>query len=58
MAQCLEGREPQKGRYRQFHQINLENIGEKSPYLDFEIILIAYNLLIELGIDKNNSNLF
>ena len=43
---------PQKGRYRQFHQINLENMGEKSPYLDFEIILIANNLLNELGIDK------
>ena len=48
---------PQKGRYRQFHQINLENIGEKSPYLDFEIILIAYNLLIELGIDKKQFKL-
>ena len=48
---------PQKGRYRQFHQINLENMGEKSPYLDFEIILIAYNLLIELGIDKKQFKL-
>ena len=48
---------PQKGRYRQFHQINLENIGEKSPYLDFEIILIANNLLNELGIDKKHFKL-
>ena len=48
---------PQKGRYRQFHQINLENLGEKSPYLDFEIILIAYNLLNELGIDKKQFKL-
>ena len=48
---------PQKGRYRQFHQINLENMGEKSPYLDFEIILIASNLLNELGIDKKNFKL-
>ena len=48
---------PQKGRYRQFHQINLENMGEKSPYLDFEIILIANNLLNELGIDKKNFKL-
>jgi histidyl-tRNA synthetase len=48
---------PQKGRYRQFHQINLENIGEKSPYLDFEIILIASNLLNELGIDKKHFKL-
>jgi len=48
---------PQKGRYRQFHQINLENMGEKSPYLDFEIILIAYNLLNELGINKKQFKL-
>jgi len=48
---------PQKGRYRQFNQINLENMGEKSPYLDFEIILIAYNLLNELGIDKGQFKL-
>ena len=48
---------PQKGRYRQFHQINLENMGEKSPYLDFEIILIANNLLNELGINKKNFKL-
>ena len=48
---------PQKGRYRQFHQIDLENMGEKSPYLDFEIILIASNLLNELGIDKKHFKL-
>ena len=48
---------PQKGRYRQFHQINLENMGEKSPYIDFEIIAIAYNLLNELGIDKKHFKL-
>ena len=48
---------PQKGRYRQFHQINLENMGEKSPYLDFEIIFIASNLLNELGINKKHFKL-
>ena len=41
---------PQKGRYRQFHQINIENIGEKSSYIDFEIILIASTILKELGL--------
>ena len=48
---------PQKGRYRQFHQINIENMGEKSPYIDFEIILIAHNLLNELGINKDQFKL-
>ena len=44
---------PQKGRYRQFHQINIESIGEKSPYVDFELILIAKLLFDDLGIKDN-----
>ena len=48
---------PQKGRYRQFHQINIENIGEKSPYVDFEMIMIANNLLKEIGVEKKNFRL-
>ena len=48
---------PQKGRYRQFHQINIETIGEKSPYIDFEIILVARLLLDELGVIKNKYKL-
>ena len=48
---------PQKGRYRQFHQINIENIGEKSSYIDFEIILIASTILKELGLEVNQYKL-
>jgi histidyl-tRNA synthetase len=48
---------PQKGRYRQFHQINIETIGEKSPYIDFELILVARLLLDELGVIKNKYKL-
>ena len=48
---------PQKGRYRQFHQINIETIGEKSPYIDFELILVARLLLDELGVSKNKYKL-
>ncbi len=48
---------PQKGRYRQFHQINIENIGEKSPYIDFEVILIATKLFKKLGLKKNQFKL-
>ena len=48
---------PQKGRYRQFHQINIENIGEKSSYIDFEIILIASTILKELGLGVNQYKL-
>ncbi len=39
---------PQSGRYRQFHQFNLEVIGEESPIIDTQIIQIFYNILTEL----------
>lgn len=41
---------PQAGRYRQFHQFNLEVIGEKNPVVDTQIIQIFYNILRELKI--------
>ncbi|MDD4661933.1 MAG: histidine--tRNA ligase [Candidatus Pacebacteria bacterium] len=43
---------PQAGRYRQFWQIGFELIGDASPVLDAETILIAYNLLKDLGFKK------
>lgn len=46
---------PQKGRQRQFHQINFEIFGEDNLFCDVEIILLAINLLKELNIiDKVN----
>ena len=42
---------PQAGRYRQFSQFNLENIGEASPVADSELILIAYNFFRELQVE-------
>ena len=48
---------PQKGRYRQFNQINIENIGERSSYTDFEIIYIASILLKEIGIKSTEYKL-
>jgi histidyl-tRNA synthetase len=42
---------PQKGRYRQFHQIGLECFGDASPLVDVECIALAHSLLIRLGLD-------
>ena len=42
---------PQAGRYRQFSQFNLENIGEPSPVADAELIAIAYYFFRELQIE-------
>ncbi|MEG8946968.1 histidine--tRNA ligase [Rosettibacter firmus] len=41
---------PQAGRLRQFHQFGAEAIGSNSPYLDAEMIIIAYSILKKLGL--------
>ncbi|MFH1890777.1 MAG: histidine--tRNA ligase [Candidatus Kuenenbacteria bacterium] len=41
---------PQAGRFRQFHQLDLEAIGSDSPVLDAQLIIIAYRLLESLGL--------
>ncbi len=41
---------PQKGRYRQFHQIDAEIIGAGEPQADVELLAMADQLLRELGI--------
>lgn len=41
---------PQKGRYRQFHQIGAEIIGEKDPVLDAENIHMAVKILNDCGL--------
>ncbi|WP_305097345.1 histidine--tRNA ligase [Croceibacterium aestuarii] len=41
---------PQKGRYRQFHQIDAEIIGAAEPQADVELLALADQLLKELGI--------
>jgi histidyl-tRNA synthetase len=44
---------PQKGRQRQFHQINFEVFGEENAYCDVEAILLASLILKDLGaLDK------
>ena len=41
---------PQKGRYRQFHQIDVEALGFKGPDVDAEQILMCRALLRDLGL--------
>jgi histidyl-tRNA synthetase len=42
---------PQAGRYRQFTQIDAEAIGSDSPLVDAELILLAHDILAELGVE-------
>jgi len=41
---------PQKGRYRQFHQIGVEVFGLEGPDIDAEILLLSARILRELGL--------
>jgi histidyl-tRNA synthetase len=41
---------PQKGRYRQFHQIDAEVLGAAEPQADVELLAFADLLLKELGV--------
>lgn len=42
---------PQKGRLRQFHQLDIEVLGSENPLLDTELISLAALLFSELGIN-------
>ncbi len=50
MGPMFRHERPQKGRYRQFHQLGVEAFGIKGPELDVELILICARLWRELGI--------
>ena len=48
---------PQKGRYRQFHQIDAEAIGYAGPDVDAELILISARIWRRLGLARLSLNL-
>ncbi len=43
---------PQKGRYRQFHQFDVEALGYEGPDVDAELIIMSARLWRRLGIDR------
>lgn len=43
---------PQKGRYRQFHQVSVEAVGFSGPDVDVELIALAARLWRRLGITR------
>ena len=43
---------PQKGRYRQFHQFNVEALGYPGPDVDAELIIMSARMWRRLGISK------
>lgn len=43
---------PQKGRQRQFHQVNFEYFGGQSHFIDFELIALANDFLQKIGLQN------
>jgi histidyl-tRNA synthetase len=41
---------PQRGRYRQFDQVNIEVLGVDDPYLDVEVIALGWRFYAALGL--------
>ncbi len=41
---------PQKGRLRQFHQMSVEVLGTDKPWLDADVMAMAWQILRELGL--------
>ena len=50
MGPMFRHERPQRGRYRQFHQIGAEVLGFGGPEVDAELILLAHDLWKELGL--------
>ena len=50
MGPMFRHERPQKGRYRQFHQVGIEALGFSGPDCDAEIILMMRSLWREIGL--------
>ncbi len=52
MGAMFRRERPQKGRYRQFHQVGIEALGFADPDIDAEMIAMCADLWRELGISE------
>ena len=51
MGPMFRHERPQKGRYRQFHQVGVEALGYAGPDIDAELLLMCARLWDDLGLD-------
>ena len=54
MGPMFRRERPQKGRFRQFHQINVELFGDDKPQSDVEVILMLIQFLASAGLTELN----
>ncbi len=52
MGPMFRHERPQRGRYRQFHQIGAEVLGFQGPEIDAEVILLAHDLWKAIGLKE------
>lgn len=52
MEKVWRGESPQRGRYREFWQCDVDIVGTKSPLADAEIIIVIFTTLRNLGFEK------
>jgi histidyl-tRNA synthetase len=52
MGPMFRHEKPQKGRFRQFHQIDVEAVGYAGPDIDAEVILLVARFWKRLGLDR------
>jgi len=43
---------PQRGRFRQFDQVGIEVLGVEDPYIDIEVIALAWDFFAKLGLQQ------
>ncbi|MDD7804662.1 MAG: histidine--tRNA ligase [Endozoicomonas sp. (ex Botrylloides leachii)] len=55
MGPMFRHERPQKGRYRQFHQVSVETFGMKGPDIEAELILLTARLWKQLGLSAHIS---
>ncbi len=49
IGQCFRYEKPQKGRGREFHQFNVDILGEAGPVADAELIALAIETMLSFG---------
>jgi len=54
IPRCLRYEKPQKGRLREFFQLNVDIIGEEAPTADLEVIGCAVDSLANLGLGSDD----
>ncbi len=54
IPRCFRDETPQKGRFKEFWQLNVDMVGENSVMADAEVIAVLVTILQELGLEKED----